>query len=170
MECIQPKLSRGVPYQGLSQNTDESGSTIPRAAHLEGSSFSVTWVVHPALDHQLLILQREDIEPNSGHTCSGCNKSFPCDATPIVCTSCQCTFTDPAVASPDRKRVFKALSVSSIQGALLHYHLRRPSPVPVYCYADVFSATQTFDSTSVPSCVNSFPTSHTGNLLASPVV
>ena len=36
---IKPEPSRGDPCKGLSQKTDESGSTIPSAAHLEGGSF-----------------------------------------------------------------------------------------------------------------------------------
>ena len=77
--------------------------------------------------------------------------------------------TEPTVTSPDHLRVFKALSVCPVPGVLLHYHLRLLSPVTAYCHADVYSATQIFDSTSVPSCGNIAPTSHSASVLASPV-
>ena len=51
--------------------------------------FSITGVVEPALHLWLLLLRAWDIKVNPGHTCSGCNKSIRCDATPIVCLICQ---------------------------------------------------------------------------------
>ena len=56
------------------------------------------------------------------------------------------TSTEPAVTSPDRKMVFKALYASFVPGVLLHYNPRRPSAVPAYCHADVYHVTQKFDS------------------------
>ena len=53
------------------------------------------------------------------------------------------------------------------RGVLLHYVLRRPSPVTAYCHAVVYSVTHRFDVTSVPLCVNGVPISHTGCALAS---
>ena len=64
------------------------------------------------------------------------------------------TSTEPAVASPGHKRVFVALSASSVSGMLLHYHLRRSSPVPAYCLVDIYSTTQRFALTSVSSFVS----------------
>ena len=53
------------------------------------------------------------------------------------------------------KRVLKVLSASSVSVELLHYLLWRPSPATAYCHADVYLVTQTFDTASVPLCVNS---------------
>ena len=67
----------------------ESGSTITRGAHLEcGSCFS-QWGCSPSLHLRLLLLRVENNEPNPGLICSGCNKPMRCDASQIVCSSCQ---------------------------------------------------------------------------------
>ena len=81
-----------------------------------------------------------------------------------------CTSIEPAVVSPDRKMVFKASFASSVPGVLLHYLLRRPPPVPAYCHADVYSATQRFSTASVQSCVDSVLASHAAIYLAYPVM
>ena len=80
------------------------------------------------------------------------------------------TASEHSVASPDRKRVFKASSASSVPGEMLHYLVRRPSPLTAYCHAGVYSVTQRFDTASVQLRVNSVPTSHTGSALAYPAV
>ena len=107
--------------------------------------FSVTGVVNSALHLWLLLLRAGDIELTLGPTCSGCWHHTHCLLD-----------VPPAVASPDRKGVFKALSASSVPGVQLQYLLRRTSPVAAYCHATL--------------CVNSVPTAHTGSTLVYPSV
>ena len=57
------------------------------------------------------------------------------------------TSTEPAVASPDPRRISKTLTASSATAQLLHYHQQRPSPA--FCHANAYSATQRFDTASV---------------------
>ena len=80
------------------------------------------------------------------------------------------TSTEPLVASPDRKMVFKASSTSSVPLVLLHCLLRRPSPATAYIHANVNYVTQRFETVSVTLCVNCVFTSHTGSALAYPAV
>ena len=98
MECSQRMHGHGTrafswhPVSRPFPDDQKSGSTIPRAAHLEEGSFSITWVVNSALHLRLQLLRAWDIKSNSGPTYSGCNRSIRCDVIPIVCSTCQLHF------------------------------------------------------------------------------
>ena len=142
----------------------------PELCTWKAEVISVTEVVNHALHLQLLLLRAGDIKPKQGLICSRCSKSIHYEATPPSAPPTSGTSTQPAVASPDHKRVLNALSISTVPGVQLHYHLQRPSPVLAYCHIDVYSTTQIFHTASVPSCVNSVPTTHTGSALVYPVM
>ena len=86
---IEPEPYRGVPSQSLLQKTDESGSCIPRAVHLEGDSFFCYRGYKPCPTPPATAIRAGKIKLHPGSTCSGCSKSIRCDTTPIVCSTCQ---------------------------------------------------------------------------------
>ena len=106
-----------LPCLGLFRKTDKSVSTWKAAL------FSVTGVVDPALHIRELLLRAGHIRLNPGPTCSIALSQ--CAVMPHASSArpASGTSTEPAVASPDDKRVFTAFSVP---GVLRHYHLQRP--------------------------------------------
>ena len=98
--------------------------------------FSVTQVVTPTLHIRLLQFFWGDNKPYPEP------KSIRLTPHTLSALPTRGTSTEPAVASADHKRVFKALSASLVPGVQLHHHLVRTSPVPANFHADVFSATQ----------------------------
>ena len=126
----------------------------------------VNVVVCPAVHIRLPLLRARDSnsirdQPVMTVKCQRCVIPHQSSALPASGTS-----TESAVASPEKKRLFKAMSAFSLPWVLLHYHLRRPSTVPVCCHADVYSATREFVTEFLSSCVNNDPNSHTENTLA----
>ena len=95
-----------------------------------------------------------------------------CDDTPIISSTCLQHFHRTCSRFTRSQKGIQGFVCffCSWDAAAHFYHLWRPSPVPAYWHAVVYSATQTFDLTSIPLCVNSVPTSHTGCALAYPVV
>ena len=139
----------------------------PELLTWKAADFSFTGVENPGLHLCLLLLRARDIEPNTGTI-----RNHPAAMRQYTVTShhssahpASGTSAEPVGASPSpEKCICPSLLV---QGGLLHYHLRRPSPIPTCHHADV---THRFDLTSVPSRVNSVRTSHTESALATPVM
>ena len=127
--------------------------TNPARPYLElrtwkAAIFTVTGVMNPALHLLLLLLRAEDVEYNPGIISYGCNKPVLVTSHPLSANFASGTSKEPVVTSPNRKWAFIALSASSVPGVMLHCHL--PSSILAYYLAEVFSATQGFDSASVP--------------------
>ena len=100
---IETEPSRGLPYQGIFQKTEEFGSTIPRFVHLEGGIFSC----HRGME----------ILPYTSDYCSfghGTSIYIRDPHVPVVLSQCAViphsssstpargTSTEPAVSSSDR--------------------------------------------------------------------
>ena len=128
MECSQPAALTSnrsllvAPVSRLFQEDrririDLTQSCTPRRRRF----FSVTGVVDPALHIQKLLLRAGEIELNLGPICSSCSSQFTVTPHPSSARPASGTSTEPAVASSDRKRVFKTLSASSVPGVLLHH-------------------------------------------------
>ena len=59
---------------------------------MEAGSFSITGVCRPCQTHPVIAPSGRGHRSQPGPTCSGCSKSIRCDATPIVCSTCQRQF------------------------------------------------------------------------------
>ena len=179
MDCSQPAawtskrrllvVSRVKVLSGRQTNPTRP---YPELRTWKAAVFSVAEAVSPAL-HLRLVSFGRGIELNPRPPCCSYSMPIRCDATSIVCSTCQRHF----------HRTCSRLTQSQkgIQGFVCYflfrkcccttfYNLRRPPPVQAHCHNDAYSATQRFDTASVPSCVNSVPTSHKGSALAYPVV
>ena len=118
--------------KAFSEKRTNPARPYPDLRTWKAAVFSITVVVKPALHLRLLLLRAGTFSPSRDLPVPTGVGQYAVTPHPLSAHPASGSSTQHAVALPNHKMVFKALSASCVPEVLLHFPQQRPSPVAAH--------------------------------------